>query len=350
MLPHGPTWRNRLALAPLTNKQSHPDGSLSDDEIRWLTARAAGGFGLVMTAAAYVTPAGKAWLGQLGVHDDAMLPGLTRLADGLRAAGAVSSVQLHHGGQRADPAVSGEARVAPWDDETTGTRALTLGEIGRVVDDFVAAAVRVERAGFDGVQVHGAHNYLICQFLDGARNRRTDGYGGSLDDRARLLREIVSGIRHSTRPDFQVDLRLTPERHGIVLPEAREVAAWALGSGLLDTVDLSLWDVRKMPYDPALADRLLIDHFTDLDRGRTRLTVAGKVLGAADAQWCLDRGADGVVIGTGAILHPDFARRAVAEPEFRSVAQPVSRDYLAAQHVGPPFIDYLATGWKGFVR
>lgn len=348
-LSRGPAWRNRLALAPLTNKQSHSDGSLSDDEIRWLVARAEGGMGLVMTAAAFVTPAGKAWSGQLGVHDDAMLPGLTRAADEIRAAGAVSSVQLHHGGMRADSTVSGQPLVAPWDDEDTGARALTSSEVEETIEAFVTGAQRVEAAGFDGVEVHGAHGYLICQFLS-ARNERTDGYGSSLDDRARFLREVVSGIRQTTGPDFQVGLRLTPERMGIELADAVETARWALGSGQLDYLDMSLWDVRKEPLEAAHAGTLLIDHFTGLERGQTRLAVAGKILGTADAQWCLDQGADAAVIGTGAILQRDFATRALTNADFRSVEQPVTRDHLAAELLGPAFIDYLATGWTDFVR
>jgi len=107
----GPGWRNRLALAPLTNLQSHPDGTLSDDEYRWLVARADGGFGLTMTCAAYVERAGNAWPGQLGVSDDTHLPGLTRLAAGIREAGGVSSIQLHHGGLL--PMLGGVSITAP---------------------------------------------------------------------------------------------------------------------------------------------------------------------------------------------------------------------------------------------
>jgi len=103
-LRHGRTLPNRLALAPMTNRQSHPDGTLSDLEIAWLDARARGGFGLTMTAAAFVSPAGKAWNGQLGVSSDAHVPGLARFADRVRAAGGASTVQLHHAGLRADAA------------------------------------------------------------------------------------------------------------------------------------------------------------------------------------------------------------------------------------------------------
>ncbi len=346
---HGPTWANRLALAPLTNWQSNDDGSLHDDEYRWLVRRAEGGFGLTMTCAAHVSQGGQAFPGQLAVWDDRFLPGLTRLAQGLHAAGSVSSIQLQHGGRRADPSLTGQANVAPWADPSRNTRALTTGEVEVAVEDFVGAAVRAERAGFDGVEVHGAHGYLIGQFLDGRHNQRTDRYGGSLDNRSRMLLEILTGIRDRTGPDFQVGLRLTPERNGILLAEARTVAGEVLASGLLDYLDMSLWDAFKTPYEEEHQGRRLIDFFTDLPRGATRLGVAGKILDATGARECLDRGADFVSIGTGAILHHDFARRAVTDPGFRSLDQPVTREHLIAESVGPAFLTYLSTGWDDFV-
>jgi len=198
-----------LAVAPLTNKQSHSDGTLGDDERRWLVARAHGGFGLVMSCATYVAAEGQAWDGQLGISDDRHLAGLSRLADDVRAADAVSSVQLHHGGLRADPEVSGVPSVAPWANEAKGVRALTTAEVHAAVDAFVAAAGRAERAGFDGVEVHGAHGYLVGQFLDARHNVRADRYGGSAEDRSRFLLEILEGIRQVTGPGFQLGLRLS---------------------------------------------------------------------------------------------------------------------------------------------
>ena len=186
-LPHGPTWRDRLALAPLTNTQSHADGTLSDAERAWLVARGRGGFGQVMTAAAYVTPAGQAWGGQLGIASDAHLPGLVALAEELRATGAASAVQLHHGGRRADPALSGRPNQCPWDDPDKQAVAMTTAEVEQVVADFVAAAVRAEQAGFDGAQLHGAHGYLIGQFLDGFHVAHVNGTM-SVADRADILR------------------------------------------------------------------------------------------------------------------------------------------------------------------
>ena len=347
---HGPDWANRIALAPLTNKQSHTDGTVSDDEQRWLEARGEGGFGLVMTCAAYVAPAGQAWAGQVGIASDAHLPGLSRLAAALRATGTRSSVQLHHGGRRADPALHGGPNQCPWDDPKTDSAAMSTASVEASVEDFVAAAVRAEQAGFDGVEVHGAHGYLVGQFLDARHNQRSDRYGGSLENRARMLMEILSAIRAATGPDFQLGLRLTPEGNGIVLPEGREVARLVLASGLLDYLDMSLWDVFMQPRgDGADHGGLLIDHFTDLPRGSTRLGVAGRVLSSSGVAWCLDKGADFVSVGTGAILHHDFAARAVADPEFTSIPQPVTRAHLAAESVGPTFVDYLADGWDDFV-
>jgi 2,4-dienoyl-CoA reductase-like NADH-dependent reductase (Old Yellow Enzyme family) len=336
-------------MAPLTNKQSNADGTLSDDERRWLVARARGGFGLVMTCATYVAQEGKAWDGQLGISDDQDLPGLSRLADELRTAGSASAVQLHHGGLRADPAVSGVQAVAPWDDEAKGVRALTTAEVHAAVDAFVSAAGRAERAGFDGVEVHGAHGYLVGQFLDGRHNRRVDGYGGSPEDRSRFLLEILEGIRQTTRPEFQLGLRLSPERFGIDLGEAVELVAAVMAGGHLDYLDLSLWDVRKQPHGLD-EDRLLLDHFAALPRHDVRLGYAGNILSAADVTWCLEHAADFVTIGTAAIIHHDFARQVLADPSFVSRPQPVTREHLEAEHVGPAFVDYLATNWDDFVR
>lgn len=342
------TVRNRMMLAPLTNGQSLPDGSLSEDEINWLVARARGRMGMVATAAAFVSAEGKAWKGQLGVHDDAMLPPLERLADGLRNAGALSIVQLHHGGKRTDPAVSGFGRVSAW--ASDDVEALSTGEVSRVVDRFVAAAGRVERAGVDGVQVHAAHGYLIAQFLDGRHNRRRDQWGGeALENRARLLMAILNGIRQTTGPDFVVGVRLSPERFGMRMHEMSTLTTALVDAGLVDVLDFSLWDVRKDP-EEAEFDGPLIDRVLEFPHGDIPVFVAGKILSAADAQWCLDRGADGVSLGSAGILHHDFADRALAEPDFAARQRPVSRQYLRNEYLGPAFIDHLADDWNYWVQ
>lgn len=346
---HGQPMANRFMLAPLTNLQSNADGTLGDDEYNWLVMRARGGFGLTMSCAAHVQPSGQGFPNQLGIWTDAQLPGLTRLAAGLRAAGGLSSVQLQHSGRRALSAHTGETPRSPWADAETGARALSTGEVEQLVQDFTAAAVRAERAGFDGVELHGAHGYMLGQFLDADHNHRDDRYGGSFENRTRMLFEIIDAVRAATAPTFQLGLRLSPERFGISIAEARALSERAMLHGGLDFLDLSLWDVFKQPVEPELHGTRLIDHFTDLARGNTRLGVAGKIMGARTAQDCLDHGMDYVLIGRGAILHHDFPRRAMAEPGFDSVPRPVTRDHLRREGLGEAFIDYVASGWKGFV-
>lgn len=347
-LPRGPACRNRLALAPLTNMQSHADGTLSEAEFHWLTMRATGGFALTMTCAAHVEPRGQGFPGQLGIWSDAHLPGLARLASAIRATGSVSCVQLHHAGRRGDPKLTGETPVAPFACAETGARPLAAGEIEEVIAAFVAAARRAEAAGFDGVELHGAHGYLLAAFLDADHNHRADGWGGDFAGRSRIFRDLVGAVRAATGPQFQLGLRLSPERFGIRLADARQLAGELLASGALDWLDLSLWDVDKVPEEPDHASTRLIDHFTDLPRHGTALGVAGKILSAARAADCLAWGADFVLIGRGAILHHDFAIRALADPAFTARPLPVARADLATEGLSPAFIDYMAT-WKDFV-
>jgi 2,4-dienoyl-CoA reductase-like NADH-dependent reductase (Old Yellow Enzyme family) len=348
-LAHGPAWAHRIALAPLTNWQSHADGTLGDDEYRWLTMRARGGFAMTMTCAAHVQASGQGFPGQLGVWSDQHLPGLTRLAQGIHEGGSVSCLQLQHSGRRADRALTGQAVVAPWDDAETGARALGTAEVEQLIQDFITAARRAEQAGFQGVELHGAHGYLLAQFLDAEHNRRSDRYGGSFDNRVRILFELIDGVRAATGPAFQLGLRLSPERFGITLPESLALARRVLAEGRLDYLDMSLWDCFKPPQDPAFADLALIEHFAALPRGNTRLGVAGKIMDAATAQRCLDAGADFVLIGRGAMLHHDFARRALADPAFRCIERPVSRAHLEAEGLGPAFVQYVASTWPRFV-
>ena len=346
-LAHGPAVKNRLFLAPLTNQQSHTDGRLSDDELNWLQMRARGGFGLTMTCAAHVQAVGQGFPGQLGVFSDVHLDGLTRLAAAVKAHGSVTSLQLHHAGIRSPRDLVGEP-VGPSADAETGARELTLDEIESLVEDFAAAALRAQEAGFDGVEIHGAHGYVIAQFLSPELNRRTDRYGGSLDNRTRLLFEIVKAVREQCRPDFQVGVRLSPERFGLRLGEMREVSQELMTGGGIDYLDLSLWDVTKEPAEEAYAGRSLMSWFVDLDRGPTRLGVAGKIRTGRRAAQMLEDGADFVLVGRAAILHHDFPVRVAGDDEFEPVPLPVTADYLAAEGLAPAFIDYMR-GWRGFV-
>jgi 2,4-dienoyl-CoA reductase-like NADH-dependent reductase (Old Yellow Enzyme family) len=347
-LSSGASWRNRFMLAPLTNQQSAADGCLSDDEYQWLGKRAEGGFGVTMTCASHVRERGIGFPGQLGIWSDRHLDGLKRLADKLRSEGSHAVVQLHHAGMRTPHGLIHGAPECPSDNAEFGAKALTTDEVERLKDDFVAAARRAEKAGFDGVELHGAHGYILCQFLSPEVNQREDQYGGSPENRARILFDLVERVRDECRSDFSLGVRLSPERFGVQLDEIVDVAQRLMADALIDYLDMSLWDLFKQPMDESFGDKPLLNYFTELERGGVRLGAAGKISSAADARQAMDSGLDFVVIGRSAILHHDFPRRVQEDPEFVPVALPVSVEHLQKEGLGPAFIEYMS-GWKGFV-
>lgn len=159
--------------------------------------------------------------------------------------------------------------------------------------------------------------------------------------------EIVSGIRRECRPDFNLSVRLSPERFGMQTPEICEVYGRLVDVGV-DFVDMSLWDVFKEPADPDFAGRRLVDVFAALPRGRTRLGVAGKLYSADDARRAIDAGADMVVLGRGAILHHDFPEQVRHDGDFVMRDLPVTPETLKNEGLSDSFVGYMRN-WKGFV-
>ncbi len=343
----GPAMKNRFMLAPLTNCQSHADGTLSDDEYRWLVMRAEGGFGLTMTCAAHVQRIGQGFPGQLGIWSDDHIEGLTRLAGGIKANDSIAIVQLHHAGNRSPAELIGEQPVCPSPHEKSAARGLTSDEVSLLIDDFVEGAVRAEKAGFHGVELHGAHGYILCQFFSAKINQRTDRYGGDVAGRFRILFEIIEGIRRRCGKDFMLGVRLSPERFGMQLEEIKGVAEQLMTSGDIDFLDMSLWDVFKAPEEEAHQDRSLLEHFVGLERGNTRLGVAGKIRTPQEAEAVMGAGVDWVMLGRAAILHHDFPTRCLAGG-FVPVSTPVDPEHLRSEGLSETFVKYM-DNFKGFV-
>jgi len=343
------TSKNRFMLAPMTNTQSHEDGRLSEDEFKWLTKRAEGGFGITMTCAAHVQEVGKGFPGQLGIFSDVHLEGHQRLSKAIKEYGSLALAQLHHAGMRSPEDLIGQQPVCPSDNAKHNARELTLDEVKQLRDDFINAAKRAQKAGYDGVEVHGAHGYVLTQFLSSDINKRTDEYGGSLENRSRLLFEIVDAIRKHCGNDFLLGVRLSPERFGMKLEEVKAVSQRLIDEGHIDFLDISLWDVFKDPVEKEHQHKSLLKHFTDLDRKHVKLTVAGKINTAQDVQKVLDADVDFVTVGRSAILHYNFPERVMSDPDFVPVETPVSEDYLKQQGLGPDFITYMKR-WEGFVK
>ena len=161
----GQQMKNRFMLAPLTNTQSHEDGVLSDDEYHWLTKRAEGGFGITMSCASHVQEIGKGFPGQLGIFDDKHIDGLTKLTTEIKKHESLAIAQLHHAGMRSPEELINTQPVCPSDNSNTGARSLSFEEVIQLRDDFIAAAVRAKKSGYQGVEIHGAHGYILSQFL-----------------------------------------------------------------------------------------------------------------------------------------------------------------------------------------
>jgi len=352
----GKTMLNRIALAPMTNLQSNPDGTLGDDEYNWLLSRAKKNFGMIITCAANVSADGQGWKGELGIYDDKHLEGLTRLAKGIQQYGSLAVVQIFHGGARSPEQVIGtqpwssSAHIMPHPKAPIEVRAATLEDIKIVIADFVSAARRAEVAGFDGVELHGAHGYLLHQFLSTATNHRTDEWGGSFENRSRMLRTILQQTKAMVKKDFLVGVRLSPEDkysfEGIDFDESVALAKLLAQDGA-DYIHLSPWDAPKKPEKYATGDKALITYFREAIP-ETPILVAGKIWTRADAEQVIDLGADIAAVGMAAIAHanwPAQVKENIAEPS----RQPFAVQHLKEQGLSPAFIDYMKR-WKGFVQ
>lgn len=345
----GSNMKNRFMLAPLTNRQSHENGQLSDDEYNWLTMRAKGEFGLVMTCASHVQEIGKGFNGQLGIFNDTLNDGHKKLTKAIKNEGSLAVIQLHHAGMRTPHELINEKPVCPSKNEKTDSRALTLQEVKQLRDDFISAAVRAKECGYDGAEVHGAHGYILTQFLSAEINFRTDEYGGSLENRARIIFEIVDAIREKCGKNFLLGVRLSPERFGMDIDEVKWVSQQLIDKGNIDFLDISLWDCFKMPNEEKYHNKSLLEHFKELNFKDVKWTVAGKISNAEEVQKILDAGVDFVSIGTSGILHHNFPRLVIDNPNFIPVDVPVSEEHLKSEGLSDTFITYLKR-WPDFIK
>ena len=347
--PCGTTMKNRFMLSPMTNTQSHANGTLSDTEFNWLTMRAKGGFGMTMTCAAHVQAAGQGFPGQLGIFSEIQEAGHRRLTSAIKAEGSLAVIQLHHAGLRSPQELIGQAPMAPSDLPKYGAKGMTISEVEKLRKDFILAAKRAKDWGYDGVEIHGAHGYILSQFLSSEFNLRKDNYGGSLENRSRLIFEIVDGIRETCGPEFLLGIRLSPERFGMQLSEVKQVCSRLANEGRTDFIDLSLWDWQKEPEEEEYKGKTLLACFMELDFKEVRVAVAGKIVSGKDAAELLTQGVDFLAIGKAAILHYDFPKLVEANPNFKARPTPVTEAYLKEQGLGPEFIKYMDR-WPDFVE
>jgi 2,4-dienoyl-CoA reductase-like NADH-dependent reductase (Old Yellow Enzyme family) len=211
---NGMILKNRFVCSAIWNGMAEKDGSCSQQMVDLVARPARGNVGLVITGAAFVRLDGHAFLGQAGIHSDALLPGLTAMTQAVHQAGGRIIAQLHHGGVFANPQFTGQDPLGPSVLNTAQGplgKEMTIEQIESIVKAFCEAAVRAKKAGFDGVQIHGAHGYLLNQFLSPFFNHRADEYGGSLENRARLTLEVVQTVREAVGEAYPLLVKINAD-------------------------------------------------------------------------------------------------------------------------------------------
>ena len=213
---HNVELANRLVMPPMATGKT-PDGTVQDDLLAYYDARSKGGcIGLIVTEHAYISPEGKAHEGQLSVSRDTDIPGLTKLVVTIHKNNTRVIAQINHAGSAAMEEITGYPAISASAEPVAGhvrksekpVREMTIDDIHTVAKKFAEAALRVKEAGFDGVEIHAAHGYLLDQFYSPLGNKRTDAYGGDLDGRIHLLLDVIRAVREAVGTDYLVALRL----------------------------------------------------------------------------------------------------------------------------------------------
>ncbi len=237
---------NRFVRSATQDYMAGDDGDVTERQVALFEALAVGEIGLIITGHAYVHPLGKAGPNQIAVHDDRFVPGLARVAEAVHARSSSKVfVQIAHAGRQTKKRYVGGTPVSPSavPDPVSKVvpREMTAGEIEGLIGDFVRAGLRARKAGFDGVQLHAAHGYLLSSFLSPHTNRRTDAWGGPLSNRVRVVVEILKGIKAGAGKEFPVMAKLNTTDFlagGLTLDDA-VAAARILEAEGLDGIEVS---------------------------------------------------------------------------------------------------------------
>ncbi|MBM4331482.1 MAG: FAD-dependent oxidoreductase [Deltaproteobacteria bacterium] len=237
---------NRAVMPPMGTNLGNADATVSEANLAYLKRRARGGAGMIITEISSVHPNGSAINSELGAYDDRFIPGLKKLADVAHAAGSKTALQLHHAGRESFYLLKQGKAIAPSPIRSLvfglTPREITREEIQEIIAAFGAAAFRAREAGFDAVEVHGAHGYLLTQFLSALSNQRQDEYGGSLSNRSRFIVEVLQEVRRRVGSDFPISLRLSVEeciKGGYTIEEIQSILPNLVKAGA-DVIHASL--------------------------------------------------------------------------------------------------------------
>jgi 2,4-dienoyl-CoA reductase-like NADH-dependent reductase (Old Yellow Enzyme family) len=359
---------NRFAMAPLTTDASHEDGTATEYELEFVRRRAAGGFGAVISSAAYVEDDGRSWQG-IGAAHDGHLASLQRLAAAMRAAGGLAILQIYDGGRIAKPELIGAqclrapSAVASLRPGAQTPRAMTSDEVENLIASFRKAASLARKAGFDGVEIHGANHYAVHQFFSPRANHRVDRWGGTLSKRMNFPLAVAQAVRDALGPKLIAGYRVTPfeaEADGYTLEDAKRLCH-ELAALDLDYISVSLDDYRNSrptgetrvyndPVEKSIAPAVSpITEFARVIAGRTAVMASGGIRTCMHAEGAIELGADLVAIGRAVVVDPEWLPKVRSKSEASILAglPKEEREIAAALSIPPRMVEYLLSrpGW-----
>lgn len=321
---------NRFVMPPMGSNHGEPGGKVGDKLIEYYSARARGGFGLIIIEFVCVDPVGKAIPGQLMLDTDENIDGFKKLADRIHADGSKVFMQIHHAGRQTHSVITGTQPVAPSPIPCPVNKdlpkELTIDEIYQIIDRFADTAYRAKVAGYDGVEIHGAHGYLVGQFMSGYTNKRIDEFGGDLAGRMKFPIEIVKKIKEKCGKDFPISFRISGRERvdsGLDIQET-VIISKALEKAGVDAIHVSTGVYATMPYIIApphisngylLKDALAVKQAVDIP-----VIAVGRINDPVMAEEIIDKGiADFVSLGRAAIADAEFPNK-VKENKIDEIA------------------------------
>ena len=313
--------KNRLAMAPMATHYADETGAVTQRLKNYYAARARGGVGLIMIESGYIHPSGRGGLKRLGLHEDRLIPGLKGLVEAVHNEGAKISSQIHHGGRQVNLlATRGvypvSASSVPAAMEGLVPRTLNIGEIEELIEAFGRAAARSLAAGFDAILIHGAHGYLIHQFLSPLSNYRNDRYGGSFSRRLRFLKEVVHRCREAVGKEFPLMVRISASEFlpgGITLKDGQRIARHLEDWGV-DAIHVSggTHESVEMELPPMAIPRGCLVHLAEGIKKVVQVPVAtvGRIVDPQMAEEILQGGkADLITLGRALLADPEFSKK-----------------------------------------
>ncbi len=294
--------KNRLVMPPMATKMATDEGEVSDRHIKHYTARARGGVGLIIIEHTYVSKDGQMSPGQMGLYDDKLIPGCERLVKAIHKEGAKVAIQLTHAGAKASREITGNQPLGPSDivppKGSEAPRPLTVPEMNTIIKSFGEATRRAVDAGFDSVELHGAHGFLLCQFLSPYTNKRKDEYGGDMIKRLRFPLEVIKEVKSKLGKNTPFFYRFPADdmvEGGLTLNDAK------LAAPHVEKAGVDIFDVSA-----GLSGS-----------GHERFTQQGYFVPLAEG---IKQVVKVPVIGVGNITEPEYADRIVREGRVDMVA------------------------------